>query len=546
MMKCNFWFIFFIGSILVYGQSTTIERFKIDTSNWWKIDYGQDSLASISWNKGLKYAYKTNNYPKKQIKVAILDTDFDLNHNMLLDLIAINKDEISRNNKDDNQNGFVDDYAGWNFLGIKNKDSALAHVLMEETRILRKFDSLSYQTLKKRNKIPFKYIEVKSSFDSIVKSLQRDINPYINIEENYTYVMDTLRKLIPDKISLSSLTDYKTQNDTIMGYVNFAKYYYENDFPYDEFIDYLKLKKLSLDICMNLSYDNRMLLQDKPNNLRDKNYGNPIFGKNIQLLSHGTTVSGVIAHALLDSSNTKNKNTIPNYPIKILPITFTGIGDFTDKDFYLGFKYAISNGANIINISQGKTFSMTPKILFKALKLAKRRNVLVVMSAGNQAMSLDENWRFPQSISKLYEKNFSNVLIVGASSKKLNKNLLDEDSNYGLKSIDIFAPGEDIPTTLPNNEFTTKSGTSFAAPIVTNVAALLWSHYPKLKASEIKKIIMQSGAEYDGLVNVPCDLEKNQFCKNNPQKQKFNLLSRSGKIINALNALKLAEKLTSN
>lgn len=546
MGKYFLFFICLIGPILLAGQEHNIGSFKADTISWWKLDKGQDSLAAISWNKGINHLHQNNNQPKKQITIAVLDTDFDLNHRMLSKLILLNKDEVEGNNIDDDKNGYVDDNFGWNFLGIKNKDSALAYVLMEETRILRKVDSASFKSFKKKNNVPFEYVDVKSSFDSTVVELENRLNPYKEVKINYTYVMDTLSKVIPGEISITSLSNFTVPNDTIMGYVNFAKYYYENDFPYNEFISYLKNFELSLDICMNIDYDNRSLIHDKSNKLRHRSYGNSFFGKNISLLSHGSSVSGVIAHGILDSTETKNEQSIKNYPVKIMPLTFTGIGDFTDKDFYLGFKYAVDNGANIINISQAKTFSINPKVLLKAFNLAEKKNVLVVVSAGNQAMNLDKNWKFPQSIPKLYKKVFSNVLIVGASAKKLNENLLDEDSNYGLASVDIFAPGVDIPTILPYNKFTTKSGTSFAAPIATNVAALVWSHFPRLKASQIKKIIMDSGANYNGLVKVPCDDKDDSNCKNTPIKQPFVTLSKSGKIINAMNALTIAEKISPN
>jgi len=538
-------FIISISPILVNGQSSCIDHFKIDHINWWKLDQGLDSLASISWNKGVEYLRLKNNHPKKQIKIAVIDTDFDLDHKLLNDLVIIKQNEFLNYHFDDDNNGYIDDYSGWNFLGIKKRDSALAYVQMESTRLLNQYNSTTFKKLKRKNKLPFKYVDVKSSFDSTVISLEKKINAYKEIEPNYTYVMDTLQKLILDKISLKTLKEFHSPNDTIMGYVNFARYYYEKDFPYDEFIDHLNLYKLSLDICMNLDYDNHELIEENTTSLQNTKYGNNIFGKNITYLTHGTTVTGVIAHSLVDSTSINKKQSSLIKPGVIMPITFTGIGDFTDKDFYSAFKYAINNDVNIINLSQSKEFTIHPKILKKALNLAKKNNVLVVMSAGNQASNLDDMWRFPQSIPKLYNKDFDNLIIVGATTKTLNENLIDQDSNYGLKSVDIFAPGEDIQTILPNNKFGTKSGTSFATPIVTNLALLLWSHYPELKASEIRKIILESGFKYDGMVNVPCDSEENPNCKNTPQK-KFSNLSKSGKLVNTLNAIKLANSKISN
>lgn len=527
-------------------QTNEFKEFKRDSMNWWKLEQLHDSSASSSWNKAIEYLVQKNNFPKKQINIGILDTDFDLNNQMLRKILWTNKNEIKEDSIDNDENNYRDDIFGWNFLGIKNKDSSLAYTLIEETRILRMCDSISFDSLKKRKKLPYYYKEVKSSYDSIISSLKSKINQYKEIETSYTYVMDTLSKLFTEKINIESLSNYKTSNDTIMGYVNFAKYYFENDFPYDEFMAYLKLKEMSLDICMNLEYDNHILIGNKSNSIKDIVYGNNIFGKNLSILEHGTSIAGIISQSLVDSTDSHPNNQQYNYPVKIMPVTFAGIGDFTDKDFYSAFKYTIDNGANIINISQSKAFSINPNILKKALVLSKKKNVLVVLSAGNQAMNLDKNWRFPQSIPRLFKKEFSNLLIVGASSKKLNQHIIDEDSNYGKSSIDIFAPGVDILTSNSNNSFEKKNGTSFAAPIVSNIAALIWSHYPNFKASDIKRIIMQSGYSFNGLVRVPYDGEKSADTKNDILKQSFKNLSKSGKVINAFNAIILAEKINSN
>ena len=412
MLKNILVFFLWVGPIFLCSQTSTLNQFKADDNSWWKLNQFQDSIASISWNKTIAHLLQKNESPKKQITIAVLDTDFDLNHKMLNQLVSTNEDEIKGNNIDDDDNGYQDDYLGWNFLGVKKKDTALAYILTEETRILRKFNSNSFQLFKQKNKIPYSFKDVRSSYDSTIVTLKSEIKPYKDIEANYTFVMDTLRKLSSDKISLHTLSNFVTTNDTIKGYVEFAKYYYNNDFPYDEFIKYLKFKELSLNVCTNLKYDNRSLVEDKPDNIKNQYYGNNVFGKNKSILTHGTLVSGVIAHSMLDSVDVVNENIIKKYPVELMPITFTGIGDFTDKDFYVAFKYAINNGANIINISQGKAFSIQPKVLKKALSFAEKKNVLVVMSAGNEAMNLDENWRFPQSIPKIFNKDFSNLLIV--------------------------------------------------------------------------------------------------------------------------------------
>jgi cell wall-associated protease len=546
MIKNTLRFVLWCLPMFLYSQTSTFNQFKSDNYNWWKLNQNQDSLAGTDWNKAITYLHQKAKFPKQQIIIAVLDSDFDLNHKMLKPVMWSNKNEIKGNKIDDDKNGYIDDYSGWNFLGIKNKDSSLAYVLTEETRILRKIDRNSFNTLRKKNKIPFQYNDVRASYDSTLLSLERKIKYNKDIEANYTFVIDTLRKLIKGKISLKNLSNFIAANDTIKSYVDYAKYYYEANYPYDEFIKYVRFKELSLEICMNLNYDNRSLLQKAAHSKRNKKYGTHTFGKNTAILEHGTLVSGVIAYSMLDSVSLIHNNLNKNYPINIMPITFTGIGDFTDKDFYVSIKYAVDNGVHIINLSQGKAFSIQPKILKKALSYAEKKNILVVISAGNESQNLDKDWQFPQSIAKLYKKEFSNVLIVGATTKKYGEDLVDQDSNYGLNSIDIFAPGVDILTCSPNNQFTNREGTSFAAPIVANIAALLWSHYPNLKASQIRKIIMDSGTPFNGLVNVPYDDEKEINDENFKPKQLFQNLSKSGKIVNAYNALLMAEQLHIN
>lgn len=534
--------VFFISiTTEIYCQNVKFKRFEADTLNWWKLDVHQDSIPGISWNKALQHLESLNKFPSAKIKIAVLDTDFNISNSHFQDLIWTNNKEISKNGKDDDSNGYVDDINGWSFLGMKSKDSSLAYVLVEEARMLNSFDSLSFYKHAKKNKLPFQFNQIRESYDKVLLQLKEQIQPYKDIETDYTFIMDTLHRLIKSKLTIEDLTNYLPPNDTIKGYVEYAKYYYQNGYPYDEFIDYLNFKEQSLEICMNLEHDNRVLIGDDINSLCDKYYGNGNFGSNVTLLEHGTLISGIIASSI-KYSDSLNKTEL-EYPVSILPITFTGIGDFTDKDFYQAFYYAIENGAKIINLSQGKAFSTYPKVLLKALKEAERNNVLVVMSAGNNGENLDTERRFPQTIPRLFQRRFSNIIVVGASSKNLDENLIDEDSNYGVKTVDIMAPGVEIKTTSVQNEIVSKSGTSFSAPIVTNLAALLWSYYPDLTAKEIKKIIIDSGSSYELMVNVPSG-DKSSDSTNTKLQLPFSQFTKSGKIINAFKAVVLAEKIS--
>jgi subtilisin family serine protease len=100
--------------------------------------------------------------------------------------------------------------------------------------------------------------------------------------------------------------------------------------------------------------------------------------------------------------------------------------------------------------------------------------------------------------------------------------------------VDIFAPGHFLKTTDANVGYSFQDGTSMAGPIVCGVAALVRSYYPKLNASQIKKIILDSGVAYDLQVQVPG--EKEGVLKS------FSEMSKSGKVVNVYNALLLADK----
>ena len=106
-------------------------------------------------------------------------------------------------------------------------------------------------------------------------------------------------------------------------------------------------------------------------------------------------------------------------------------------------------------------------------------------------------------------------------------------SNYGKNNVDIFSPGEKIYATTPLNNYEYLQGTSMASPNVAGVAALIRSYYPSLTAVQVKQIIMESGTSLNNTVIVGEDKHKSAFGET----------SKSGKIVNAYNALILAEKM---
>ena len=122
------------------------------------------------------------------------------------------------------------------------------------------------------------------------------------------------------------------------------------------------------------------------------------------------------------------------------------------------------------------------------------------------------------------------MINVGASTYMYSEDLPAYFTNFGSINVDLFAPGYQIYSSVPNNKYDFNSGTSMAAPSVAGVAAIIRSFYPKLNAPAIKKILLDSGIPmYNSL--------------NNPGSQELvspETLSKSGKIVNLYNALILA------
>ena len=220
-----------------------------------------------------------------------------------------------------------------------------------------------------------------------------------------------------------------------------------------------------------------------------------------------------------------------------MPVAISPYGDEQDKDVALAIRYAVDNGAKIINISSSKYFSMHRNWVMDALKYAEEKDVLVVTSAGNEAENLDKKQNYPDDTDEKNNEVLKNFLKVGASTYELNENIVHYTSNYGKESVDIFAPAKNIYTTYPNNAYGFSSGTSYSAPVVSGIAALIRSYYPNLSASEVKTIILNSGVTINWEVNKPPTT-------NNKELVPFSTLSKSGKIVNAYNALLMAEEVS--
>ncbi len=288
-----------------------------------------------------------------------------------------------------------------------------------------------------------------------------------------------------------------------------------------------------LTIKYNVNYDGRSLIGDDPTNINDSIYGNnDIMGKSSD---HGTFVAGIIG---ADRNNDNEAYGIADN-VRFMVLRVVPGGDERDKDVALAIRYAVRNGAKVINMSFGKPYSPEKHFVDDALRFAAKHKVLCIHAAGNEAENNDEKPHFPLN----YDNN--GVLLtpywinVAASGIYADINLAAQFTNYGKKTVDLFAPGVDIYSIRPGNRFQNSDGTSAACPVVTGIAALIMSYFPELTTDEVYTILLKSVIKFKHKVYIPFkeNLNYDEFVK-------FSELSKTGGVVNAAKAVKLAIKKT--
>ncbi|MCL9807361.1 S8 family peptidase [Flavobacterium amniphilum] len=548
---------YYILLILVIGCKTgNIKSQKNKQENlktWHQKDYNTDKLPGISLEKFLSKSksLKSNN----QIIVAVLDTQIDTNHEDLKDAIWVNTDEIPNNKIDDDKNGYVDDINGWNFIGTKSGDYTVWGNF-EYTRIVRDYTPVFKD--KKREEIAagdlFKYDEYlralkyqdkwSTYYTNFLKSLKYNTLLYPSAKDTLKYYFPKEDYTLKQLDSVYNL--YKKNNKTYKerrnsGDTDFASLVLMMKVNLELYKDFEELndKRTQLDSIanknLNINYNERISIGDNEKVL-EKGYGNGKINSKLagtrRLFGHSTKVSSIIA------ANRKNNIGIKGFSdnIKIMPLSISPSGDESDKDVAASIYYAVDNGAKVINMSFMKEFSLHPEWVIEAMQYAEKHNVLLVHGSGNDAFDIDTNPTYPNDY--YYdgkEEVCGNLISVGSISSRVDSTFVSDFSNYGKKNVDLFAPGENIYTAIPENEYESGSGTSLSAPMVSGTAALIWLYYPNLTVQEVKQIILDSGTAYDIEVLIPGEKGK---------KTHFRELSKTGKVLNVYNAMELAKKIS--
>ena len=492
------------------------ELTKTQKENWGHLDLVNDTIPGMSVDKA--YAEIIKSKPGKKIIVAVIDSGIDITHEDLDGKLWTNPKEIAGNGIDDDKNGYIDDIHGWNFLGT-SYDEQLEYVRIVATgdENFPRYAEAKAKLDKERDAVA----PTKTRYEQIYGALKEADAAFTKHFGKADYTNDEVKNLITTDEALTKHKAVAAQmNSYGLANVQDAKNTLKGE-----------IEKLASSFNTSLNPEHKFRSTgDDENNFNDKpGYGDANVMPVKKSEAHGTHVAGII---LAERNNGKGANGVVANA-ELMSIRVVPNGDEYDKDVAKGIRYAVDNGAQVINGSFGKSFSMHSDWVRDAITYASDNNVIFVHAAGNDGKNVDLGPNFPDDNTGGAE--ISNTYIrVGALGEKYGSEMVAGFSNYGKRNVDVFAPGAQVYSTTPENEYKAFSGTSMAAPSTAGVAALVWSHYPKLTAAQVKMVILSSGLPIKTKVVVGGDAENVQLLSD---------ISKSGKIVNAYNALIMASKM---
>ena len=494
------------------------ELSEAEKQHWMHADLFADTIPGMSVDRAYDEIIK--NKKGQTVIVAVLDSGIDLEHEDLDGVLWTNTDERPGNGVDDDNNGYVDDIHGYNFLGESYNEQ------LEFARMLRLGIGDASTQAKAKQELEKEYNEALQFKQQYEQAKQMVSNAHEAVKQ----------KLGKDNYTKEEVVAIEAQTETMQQHKSVLLHFFQFTDNISDFVGELQEGvdhfTEQLNYNLNLEFDGRSVVGDDPYNFNDRNYGNGNPDSRSEDESHGTHVAGIIA---AERNNGKGIKGVANN-VKIMSIRAVPNGDEYDKDIALGIRYAVDNGAKIINCSFGKSFSPNAAWVWEAIKYAASKDVLIVHAAGNDGNDIDlaSNPNYPNDHQYSGTEISDNWIEVGALAPTYGSKMVAVFSNYGNKNVDVFAPGGEIYSTMPDNDYEFQGGTSMAAPAVSGIAALIRSHHPSLTAAQVKQVLLQSGLKSKANVILGGDAAKSRS---------FSEVSKSGKMVNAYNALLLAEQL---
>ena len=489
---------------------------------WHLLDPATDGIAGVGARRAISELLN-NEAPKRVITVAVIDGGVDTSHTALRAALELNTRETPNNGKDDDGNGYVDDARGWNFIGGANGN--IDDERLELTRLVAQCRAGGGKSVVAT---PCAQLETEYS-----AAREEAVGQWAGLKPVLTQYDSLLAVIAKDNgVTRASITDatigkMEPRTPASQTALQRVRIFAANGLTPNVSRAARKQVEGRLNYGLNLSFDGRKVIGDTP--AMGRIYGNAnVTGPDA---SHGTAVASVIGAVSGDSGFVGIAQGIRILPVRVVPN-----GDENDKDVANGIRYAVNAGAQIINMSFGKPYSPGKPAVDSAVQFAVSRGVLLVHASGNESADVDAAPTFPSATYAGTSGRAATWIDVGASSWRAGETLAADFSNYGHANVDLFAPGVSIFSAALGNEFAREDGTSLAAPVVSGVAALLMAHFPTLTAADVKRILMATTTQF-------ADLQV-QKPGSKTQRVPFASLSVSGGIVNAYEAVKMAQRET--
>lgn len=511
-----------------------------DLMTWYHKDFASTNVYGVNTQNAYKYLESKGLKPKV-VTVAVLDSGVEVDHPGLVKNMWKNANEVPNNGKDDDGNGYIDDVYGWNFIGGKNGDIDVDN--MEVTRVVKKYQNIfegadSAKNKANQTKMPedfAMYMKAKTVFTEKSVEARQGFETYKRFQSSIPAIVATLngQNLSPQVVAqIKPTTQEQAMAQSVLGQIaqdpavqgkSPAEVQTFLEKQMKEALDYFEPQATKQ---YNLDFDPRAeIVGDDYDNYKQKNYGNNHYeGPDAQ---HGTHVAGIIAGL---PQGTEIQYGVGYKTAKIMTVRAVPNGDERDKDVANAVRYAVDNGAKILNMSFGKPVSPGKSVVWDAFKYAQDKGVLLVKAAGNDNENIAENIYYPTNFKDVNDAKpfISNMLVVGASTNE-NEFLRASFSNYNQKMVTVFAPGDKIYSTIPDGKYEYLQGTSMASPVVAGAASILLAYMPNLTPEQIIESFVKTSNKSS--VNAMITSNTNNT---------FNYMSEAGGVIDVRKAAEYA------